>query len=99
MHEMKRRRPIKTTEENLDILRMEIDVIDKEIANLLEKRLDIAKQIGVIKTRKGVPILDEKREEKVVEHILENIRNSSLAPAMMRIYEKIMDESKQVQSD
>lgn len=83
--------------ERIDELRTSIDLIDKEIANLLETRLDLAKEIGSIKARDGVPILDAKREEKVIEHLLVNLRNSSLAPAMMRIYEKIMDESKQVQ--
>lgn len=79
-------------------MRIAIDAIDREITNLLETRLDLAREIGYLKARDGVPILDEKREEKVIEHLLVNIRNSSLAPAMMRIYEKIMDESKQVQN-
>lgn len=85
--------------EKIQSLRQSIDQIDKEISNLLEARLDLAREIGALKAKDGVPILDEKREEKVIEHLLVNIRNSSLAPAMMRIYEKIMDESKQVQKD
>lgn len=94
MHELQR---IEMAKSNIELMRQDIDEIDREITLLLEKRLDLAKKIGAIKSKSGVQILDEKREEKVLEHILDNIHNSSLAPAMMRIYERIMDESKDVQ--
>lgn len=94
MHELQ---SIKMAKTSIELMRADIDKIDSEITLLLEKRLDLAKQIGAIKSQSGVQILDEKREEKVLEHILENIHNSSLVPAMMRIYEAIMDESKDVQ--
>lgn len=99
MHELNKKEKPDHLDNRIDLMRIEIDMIDKEITRLLERRLDLAKHIGGLKSQSGVPILDEKREEKVLEHIIDNLKNSSIAPAMMRIYECIMNESKDVQSD
>jgi chorismate mutase/prephenate dehydratase len=52
----------------LDILRQEIDRIDKEIVNLLNQRASVASQIGALKARQGRTIHDPERELSVIEN-------------------------------
>jgi chorismate mutase len=50
-------------------LRGDIDEVDKGILRLLEKRVKIAKKIGAIKRRRGLPIKDHSREEELVSEV------------------------------
>ncbi|ASJ17567.1 chorismate mutase [Pyrococcus kukulkanii] len=68
-------------------LREQIDEIDREIIALLERRLEIARQIGEIKKSLGLPIEDKSREEEVLR------RAGKFRP----IFEKILEVSKDVQ--
>ncbi|WP_048056129.1 chorismate mutase [Pyrococcus sp. ST04] len=71
----------------LKSLRREIDEIDRQIIALLEKRLDIARQIGEIKKNLGLPIEDKEREVEIL----------SRAGRFREIFEKILEVSKDVQ--
>ncbi|PNV77348.1 MAG: chorismate mutase, partial [Thermoproteota archaeon] len=51
----------------MERLREEIDLIDMRILELLRKRMRISAEIGREKRRKGLPILDERREAEVLE--------------------------------
>ena len=44
-------------------LREQIDAIDREWIKLLKQRLDVAKQIAMVKKNNRMPILDLEREE------------------------------------
>ena len=52
---------------DIERLREEIDLIDMRILELLRKRMRISAEIGREKRRKGLPILDERREAEVLE--------------------------------
>lgn len=52
--------------EKLDILRDEIDKIDKDLLNLLSKRFSLVSKIGEIKSRFGLLIYDSDREKRVI---------------------------------
>ncbi len=49
--------------------RREIDAIDAEIAGLLEKRFDVVKDIASYKEQKGLPVMDEAREEEKISKL------------------------------
>lgn len=49
-------------------LRDELDATDEQIATLIGKRLQIARQIGEIKSSRQASIIDQTREEEVVKH-------------------------------
>lgn len=53
-------------EQELKKLRKEIDAIDAEIILLMEKRVDIAKEIGALKKKGGLPVSDPEREKEVL---------------------------------
>jgi chorismate mutase len=81
----------------LEDWRTEIDEIDAEIVSLLIRRARIAKKIGVLKAKAGLPIVDAQREDEILRRILKN--NGPVLPdeAMIRIYRKILHESRQIQ--
>ena len=51
-------------------LRRRIDEIDREILNLIAERVEIAKKLGKLKKKRGLPIADYEREEQVVSQVL-----------------------------
>ncbi len=55
--------------QRLKKFREEIDKIDEELVRLINQRCEIAKQVGEIKREKKLPIVNEKREQEVIEHV------------------------------
>jgi chorismate mutase len=55
-------------DEELKSLRKEIDTLDRGIIALVEKRVETAKKIGMLKGKKGIQITDPAREEEVLEN-------------------------------
>jgi chorismate mutase len=56
-------------DEELKNLRKEIDVLDKGILALVEKRVETAQKIGAIKAEKGLQISDPAREKEVLDNV------------------------------
>jgi len=70
---------------DLDCLREQIDLIDKEIISLFEKRMDAVALIGQLKAENGKAILDKSREETII------CKNKSLVREDLRpFYEKLL---------
>ena len=68
-------------------LRAKIDEIDAEIIRLLEERTRVARQIGLAKVHRGLPIRDESRETEVLKR----------AGKYRRVFEAILEVSRDVQ--
>lgn len=49
----------------LKILRNKIDKIDEQIIKLLAKRFKLTERVGIYKTKKHLPLRDERREKKI----------------------------------
>ena len=54
---------------SLEELRKDIDNMDNKIVELLAKRKDFIKKISEIKKEIKKPVIDEKREQQVIERI------------------------------
>ena len=54
-------------QEDIKTLRLAIDRIDRQIAELLEQRMDVVSGIYEYKKSKGLPILDRSRETQKIE--------------------------------
>lgn len=79
-------------------LRKDIDDIDRQILRLLKKRLSIAKQIGAIKRRRGAPIRDVAREEKILLKLRREAQKIGLsAEDTEAIYKEIIASCRQAQ--
>jgi chorismate mutase len=79
--------------DKINELRHKIDQIDQEIMSLLDQRFTIAKEIGRVKRQENKVVLDQNRENI----ILELTSNFSHSPQIKEIYITIMNESKALQ--
>ena len=50
---------------DLNEIRQEIDKIDSQLIELLEKRMDCTKAVGEYKLKNNIPILDTKRQQLI----------------------------------
>jgi len=84
--------------DELENLRDEIREVTIEIIRLCGERLSLARKIGEIKARRGLPIEDLKVEEGLRREVLEKCRFFGVdAQFGLRLLELLLDESKRVQ--
>lgn len=78
---------------DLKELRCKIDKIDEEILTLLNERIEVARQIGSYKQRKGLDAYQPDREKEVYERLIS--LNKGLFPnkALKAVYREIMSAS------
>ena len=83
---------------SLEDLRKQIDETDTELVRLIAQRLRIAREIGSEKRKRGKPVEDTAREERVLESARRTARDESLNEADIEsIYKEIMTLSKSIQ--
>lgn len=90
---------IQEREEILTKLRTEVDVIDKEIVKLLSTRTLHSVLIGRVKRSMGLPTYSPKREKEIAEKITNYSKEPLSREALLRIYERIIDESRAIQRE
>jgi chorismate mutase-like protein len=78
---------------DLDPLRQKIDAIDTELLRLLNERAALAKEIGAIKTREGLPVYAPEREDRVLRGLVERSGGPLPPEAIRAIYREIMSAS------
>lgn len=82
---------------NLNSLRKEIDEIDRELVQLIERRFNLVLLVGKYKKENKLPILDENREEKVLEKCKSYLLNSKYQPYLNKLYIELMNICKDLQ--
>ena len=82
---------------DLETLRREIDETDAEICALLSKRFAVVREIGEVKKKKGLPVLNESREKAVLEKVRSRALSESEENALAEIYKTIMTEAKKLE--
>ncbi len=85
-----------TPVKDLKEYRKEIDGIDREIAELLEKRFDLVREIGRVKEKEGLPVADAARESEKINAI-ECFCKSNTAPYVAEVLKEIMSQSRRIQ--
>lgn len=83
--------------EKLAEYRRRIDSIDRQLLELLNERTAIAEQIGRVKQDLSLPIYEPRREEQVFHNVVSNNRGPLPDEAVKRVFERIIDEMRQVQ--
>jgi chorismate mutase len=66
----------------IDAYRAQIDNIDNQILNLLNKRFQLCKQIGEEKAKGGLAIKDKRREEEIYDRLKNNEEFQGLVSAI-----------------
>lgn len=83
---------------DLKICREEIDVIDKQMIELFEKRMNIAKDVVTYKLAHDMPIFQSSREKQVIEKNVSHIQNEELKTYAQLYVQDMMNISKSYQA-
>lgn len=81
--------------QNLGEIRTEIDKIDNELIELFKKRMDCAKAVGYYKKEKNVPVLNEARENEILDAVEE--KGGEYGAHARLLYSNIMELSRALQ--
>ena len=87
------------TMNKLEELRNNIDHVDQEIVQLLEKRMAIVQEIGQEKQAQKITILDNSREQAVLDLARQNIKNSAYQETIINTFKDIMKNSRLYQRE
>ncbi len=85
--------------EFLEKERIEIDLIDKEMAKLFEKRMAVVQQIAHKKKEQGIKIHDPIRENDVIKKNMKFIRSNELKVYYQDYMEMVIEISKAFQEE
>ncbi|MBC36043.1 MAG: 3-deoxy-7-phosphoheptulonate synthase [Bacteroidetes bacterium] len=78
----------------LDELRTKIDQFDEAILEILEKRMEVAEQIGVYKKENNISILQPSRWQEIINKTLQKGKNRSLSNELIgQVFKAIHQES------
>jgi chorismate mutase len=89
-----------TMEEGQKLLsdfRDRIDEIDRHILALLNERTRVVEEIGRVKQNLDLPIYEPRREDQVYQNIIDNNSGPLTADGVRRVFERIIDEMRNVQ--
>ena len=81
----------------LEELRVLIDGVDSRIVELLNERTRVVENIGRVKREARLPIYEPRREDQVYRNIAQSNHGPLNEPAIRRIFERIIDEMRQIQ--
>ncbi len=82
---------------DIDDWRDEIDAIDEQLVDLLNRRSQCAIEIGRIKRKLDLPVYSPARETEVINHVVKTSRGPLDAGAVRRLFERIIDESRRIE--
>jgi chorismate mutase len=77
--------------------RKEIDLLDREVVALLNRRAECVLGLAPLKRRQGMPVREPKRESVVLDNILVSNRGPLPNQAIERIYKAVIQEMRTVQ--
>ena len=82
---------------DLSVLRDRIDAIDAELVGLFEKRMEASRQVGVYKREHDLPVLDQRREDAVLDNRVARLQDARWAAATRALFAEIMRLSREEQ--
>lgn len=83
----------------LEEYRREIDLIDKEMIALFERRMDVARKVGEYKKENNMEILNSKREAEVIEKNTNSLKNKDYKDLGKEFFENLMKLSRNLQEN
>ena len=74
--------------------RAEIDAIDQELVRLFERRMDAVTEIARIKKAHKLPILDQSREDRVLDKVRGLTENKAYEGSVEDLFRSLMTITK-----
>lgn len=87
-----------TNNKELKKLRRRIDLLDRFLVYLINRRTAISIRIGKNKKKTGSPVFNAEREKEVLSRIVSYNAGPATDDAIRNIYERILEESRKVQA-
>lgn len=81
----------------LDEIRQELDATDRELVRLFEQRMNLCREVANTKMRMGKAVLDQSREQQVLDSRAAMVEDAKLAPAVRILYQQLMFLSREEQ--
>lgn len=81
----------------IDDWRIRIDELNEELIALLNKRASYATEIGKIKKEMDLPVLDQAREDAVLEKVAALTKGPLSPDSIKEIFRTIMAETRKVE--
>jgi chorismate mutase len=78
------------TKNRLRELRERVDEVDRELIRALNERARIVQEIMAIKAEAGAPVYDPKREEEILQRVVEQNEGPIYDSSMRDIFELIL---------
>lgn len=78
-------------------LREQIDVIDRQIVELYEKRMDVSGQVAQYKIETGKKVFDKEREEEKIRKVKSMTHNEFNSLGVQELFEQIIAMSRKLQ--
>lgn len=84
---------------NLDDIRKQIDLIDRELLGLLSQRADLVHEVGVVKKREGLQIYAPEREQALLDRLVTLNEGRLPEKSIKAIYREIMSAALALEDD
>lgn len=84
--------------QDISNIRHEIDAIDEKLTELFEKRMAISKDVADYKRANGLPVLNPKREQEVIQKAQDALKDKTFRPYAQEFYTCLMNLSKKYQN-
>ncbi len=81
----------------IDDYRKEINHLDNELLRIFNQRAALALKIGEIKKEQGIPVYDPEREKRIFETISQANPGPLENDAIVRLFERVIDESRSLE--
>lgn len=88
---------LESAQDKLAECRRNIDRIDLQVLALLNERARVVEIIGSVKREQTMPVYEPKREEQVYRNVLDNNHGPLPGDAVRRIFERVIDEMRNLQ--
>ncbi|KAA3632433.1 MAG: chorismate mutase [Calditrichaeota bacterium] len=85
------------SKKKIDTLRKTIDKLDMQLLYLLNERAESVIELGKIKNKMKLKVFDPKRERDIFVKMTEKNPGPLHADAIVRIFERIIDESRRLE--
>lgn len=83
--------------EELKGYRDQIDIIDRQLADLFQQRMDVVDKVGRYKLERDMPVLDARREQEVLAAKAALTRDEGMAADLAALFEQVMAISRRRQ--
>ena len=76
----------------LTLIRRQIDRLDEQLLKSVNRRAQLALEIGRVKKHRKWPVFDASREASVLRHVIKSNRGPLSPAAVQRIFQSVLRE-------